>query len=705
MDSTGRVMSQQHSPIALIKAVGDDIADSLRDEGLPASVESWQEDNGIDAASDSIATTADLAAFNYFLKTTLYRAYQDDGLRLSELDVETAHTQLQAAYERTNDEAFHENPLDVVVGDIDQQILKPLLTNCELIEAADSPTNLIGDIFERLVGQSVRRKHGQFHTPQFIAEFMASWAVRKNDDVVLDPGVGAGVLTAAMYRAKQNLPGDVAVDEMWGVDINRIAVVMASTALKLENGTGTPNLFSQDYMDTVARGHIGQLNQDAKVHIPAVDAIVSNPPYSRSEVLDHHRERYNDIVDHVADVSVSGRMPLFAYFLFHSAQFLKPDGRVAVITPSQFVDTVYGRTLREFLTDRFTVHAFIFIDFDVGVFSGTDVMPCITLLENGTPSDDHETVFVRVDEWPSDAAVLKTAICDAQTGPTGFGYVSRHTQASLDATENWRQYTESNVVDEIEGLTTFRKVATIKRGIATGKNDYFCLTQHDVDEWDLDARFLVKIIRRSDGHRKLEITPADWERWRDAGKTVWLLYCYEDDEPIDSIENDSLNAYLEHGREREADTSYLARNRSPWFVVDERPPPDIVATYMSKDGFRFMRNRAGIRTLNNFHNISLPNFDSDEIDALLAYLNSNVADEITKRSGRRYARGLHKIEPDELKDVLVLDPRELLNDDVQRLAQAYRNVCSEAGDGANNVAAARAALNRTVHEVLGLCAE
>lgn len=96
---------------------------------------------------------------------------------------------------------------------------------------------------------------------------------------------------------------------------------------------------------------------------------------------------------------------------------------------------------------------------------------------------------------------------------------------------------------------------------------------------------------------------------------------------------------------------------------------------MSKEGFRFIHNKAGVVSLNNLHNVFLDGYEDWEVEALLAYLNSSVANEIAKRSGRTYSRGLHKIEPNELKDIPVVDPDDISTDEAVALSQTFREVC------------------------------
>lgn len=695
-------MNQQLTFAAIIKGVGKEIYDRIDlSDNTSQELSNWISDSGLEAAPQPERTVCDLAAFNRFLKTTLYREYRQEGADLSALSAkEDIGMRLGAAHAETGDEAFRENPLDVFIKPLDPEIFAPLLNAREKMKQSDTPTDKIGQVFETLVDQSVRRKRGQFRTPPFVGDFMAQWAVTDGDDHVLDPGIGAGILTSRMYDAKQAAPDDTHINEVWGVDVSDLSIVMASTGLKLENGVGSPNFHQHDYMDTLAEDASARIDQQNPLPVPQMDAIVSNPPYSRSEALDGDRERYKKIIDAEAGVSMWGQTPLFAYFIIHSEQFLTDGGRLAFITSSRFFDTIYGEDLRTFLRDKFSIRAFVFLELDHDIFNDVDVAPCITLLEKDTGISDRDTAFVHVEQWPANPETIIEDIEAGTTGDVTFGFINRVSQQELDPQDNWKNYIDDIEIEIDSSLSKFGQLATIKRGIATGKNDYFCLTQQEIDEWGLDQRYLSKLLRRTDGFEELEITDDHWMSWRDQGDEVWLLYCYEDSDALEHVTDEALVAYLEYGCESGADESYLATNRSPWYAVDKRDPPDILATYMSKDGFRFIRNRAGIRTLNNLHNITLPDFNDAEKDALLAYLNSSVADEITKRSGRTYARGLHKIEPNELKDVPVIDTRQLSANDVKKLANVYTDLCDAISDDNRDVDVTMATLNRVVRDVL-----
>jgi len=694
-------MSDITSIQATVEEVGDKISERLDfgDESV-SDTEALLSQLGIEEETSPDKTACHLAAFNELLKLALYEEYRAEGAPLKNISLASRAEFYEEAYEKTRNMAFRGHLLDSLVKDIDPDILDPLWSTQKQLRSDDSPTETIGGLFENIVSQETRRERGQFHTPKFVADLMARWSIRSGDDTVLDPGFGAGVLTASALDTKDAAQGEERVDEIWGVDISTLAPVMAGTGLKIQNGSGAPHFKVGDYMETLSEGSNTRLDNQDPIQLPKFDAIISNPPYSRSASLEADRGKFNKIAEQNG-LSVSGFTPLYVYFFAHSEQFLADNGRMAFITPSQFFDTNYGEKLRQFLLDRFNIRAMLFLESDINVFNAR-VTPCITLFEKSRKDGLDETRFLRIDNWSDTDELLSFIERETvEDGETPFGYVHTVSQKELLAERDWRNYVDPKAVDSIPALTAFEEIADIKRGIATGMNDYFCLTQQEVDEWGLSEEHLSKLIRRTGGMEMLRVNETIWQSWRDNGKEVWLLYCYDEEgNRMESVDGENLESFLKYGEKVGADSSYLAENRTKWYAVDRREPPDILATYMSQDGFRFIKNEADIRTLNNLHNINLESYDDRQVDALLAYLNSDVANEITKHSSRTYADGLHKIEPSELKNIPVLDPNNLSDGEIDLLSRKFTELCDSIRSSDSDETDKQSELDKCVREIL-----
>jgi adenine-specific DNA methylase len=673
----------------------------------------WADGQGVDDADNPDQIICNLAAYNRLLKTTLYALYQIEGPELDDLtNPRDVPEKLGAAHEATGDDAFERFALDDVANAVDPEVLEPLDALQHRLANADEPTEDIGRIFERIVPSNSRKELGQFRTPEHVAEAMAEWAIHNGTDSVLDPGMGAGALTSAMYKAKQRADGEQSVDEMYGVDLNQLSVVMATTALKLVNGEGTPHFETADFLDAVAEGATSRLVQNENsgvVQIQKVDAVVSNPPYSRHQDIFQDKSRVNQIASVNAAMEFDLQSPMYLYFIVHAAQFLDDGGRMAVITPSEWLETDYGKKLQAFLLNNFAVRGIVVYDPRIEVFDGPMTTACISLLERMEDgAGDCTTSFLRISEWPGMQTVLDAVDGRLPVGKTEYGYLNRLPQTELLPERDWTDYLSPESVEELPELSTFHELAEIKRGIATGNNDFFCLSDSEVEERGISEECRVKLIRRTNG-LAYDLRNKDWEEWRDDGDEVWLLYCHDEENELierHDIDDPAVVKYLNEGEEQGANEGYLMEKRNPWYRVEKRDPSPILVTYMSKSGFRFIRNQAGVVSLNNLHNISFPEdtpeYNPKEVNALLAYLNSDIVNKIVERSGREYGGGLHKIEPGELKHIPVIDPKAMHDDDVERLSGHFEKLVETARDNDEPLNNVVAELNAMITDILDI---
>lgn len=650
---------------------------------LNKKAEHWKSLHGLDQHENSNLTIAKQAAFSTLLKSALYSVYRLDGVDLPKLGSQQTLAECFAiAKKETNNEAFTRYFLDEIAQAAGDDTLHPVIDARHLLLDADNKPELIGRIFEEIVLQDSRRKLGQFRTPDHVARILADWSIDTAEDTVLDPGMGAGALTACAYETKIGLPGPSRVNEMYGIDLSELAVVMSATALKLVNGEGSPKVFAGDFMETVNPDAKERLDTEKAIQFPEFDAILSNPPYSRHhELSKFDKSRIKEIAQAESGLSLSGHSPMYLFFFIHAAQFLAPGGKMAFLTPSEFLETNYGEPLKQFLLNEFHIKALILHNNqDSLIFDGAKTTSCITLLEKKTGDEDSgHTQFIELSDWSLGDELLDD-IKNGAEGVTNYGHIQLVDQTKLSPDEKWTHHfgpdTETNPIAKSPDLKPLREIGTLKRGIATGKNDYFCLTEHEVKAAQLDTKYLSPLVRKSRGKPRYNYTDEDFEEWTADGEEVWLLYhVNENRSEIDDV---ALDAYLRYGEEIGADTSYLASNRDPWYLVERREPADILATYMSKQGFKFTHNEAGVRNLNNLHCIYVDEYDKQQTKALLSYLNSSVADEIVRKAGRTYATGLKKVEPNELKEALVMDPGDLTDEQTTTLASLFDDLCTTA---------------------------
>jgi len=508
--------------------------------------------------------------------------------------------------------------------------------------------SLIDLLYENLVDQSYRKTYGQFLTPDYIADFMASWVNIDTPETVLDPAVGTGVFLEKIVQAT-SLPV-----ELWGFDVDPLMLNACKLRLALQKvENSSVHLEQQDFLE---------------IGIPPkkFDCIICNPPYLKFHNFD--RDRLVKNVEVRCGTKLSRLTNIYVLFFMQSVLFAKDGARIAFITPSEFLYTGYGEELKSFLLKYMTLDALVLVDFKALVFNTALTTAVITFFRKGRPSPTHKVKFIRVFKWLTTTEMLDAVISGVES-PQNYR-IRQISQNELNPREKWLEHFETiNYVSIMKKLVPLSQLANVDRGIATGHNDYFVLNKSKVKEWGIEERFLVPIISKTAQCKGYEFTSEDWHRlMKDGGRTS-LLYCFDEPTP-------NLRKYIEHGKRLGVDQRYLTRRRRPWYSMEKKEPAKILATVFHRKRMRFILNNANVRNLTAFHCV-YPKFnDTVMIKALLAYLNSDLCKEIQITKRREYGGELHKFEPKDLENIPTLDVTRLTKNDLESLALIFDELCS-----------------------------
>ena len=663
-----------------VTSAADTIVPALSSE-LPQSLyqqtEAWCELHGFDTVEDSATQEiiAQQSVFGLLLRVTLYEwHHQHNGWpALSDEPLE-AVGQVRS---RTDAAGFGAWVLDDLAAFADEEALGALLDERFRILYSAQPAEDIGRLYEMVTPDESRRVLGQYRTPPEIARLMRTWAA-SGENQLLDPGMGPGSLSTPIHPQWEVSAGPTRVV---GVDQSPLAALMGITAQTL---AGQPHaLRTTDFLDLSPT----DLQRD-------VDAIVCNPPYTRHDLLStRYKDELNAQAEAQTGLDIPRTSPLYAYFYYHLREFLDAESRAAVLTPHHFLTREYGTSLKRFLLREFDVKAFVMSDPDTGSrFENAKTTEVVAFLElKPAESDAGVTRFIRVDEDSRYQTVLE-AVRNTEQGETEWGFVNCINQADLAPERKWDVFFDP-IEMETSHLTPFSELADISRGLQTGENDFFCLSQADIDSTGIDTRFLSRMVpppRFVDGY---DVRPDDWTKYSEQGRPTWLLYHVDSVESIPetsydeeaecadwcdfSISTKSTSAvieYLRHGLSdhKTLQTRKSVHTRDPWYRVERSDTAPILIAPMTRSKVRVLLNETDARHLNSYYGIYPEStVGRREQKALLAYLNSGFVDGIVSRHQRTLAGGLDKLEPGDIKRLPVIDPRELPDEVVDTLAECF----------------------------------
>ena len=268
---------------------------------------------------------------------------------------------------------------------------------------------VIGSMFERLIAPYERHKYGQFYTRVEVVDLINSFCIATGREAVMDPACGGGTFLVRAYARKRVLdparPHGMLLTDLFGIDVSSFATHLTTINLATRNlidEENYPQIARSDFFNVrtgssflklpkriTAKG-LGKI-QHLSVEIPALDAVVGNPPYIRQEEIpkDAKKEKgkykkgtkdyYLKLVQEESGVALSGRSDIHCYFWPHASSFLKDGGFLCFLTSSQWLDVEYGFRLQAWLLDRFEILA-VFESIDEPWFVGARVATTVTIL-------------------------------------------------------------------------------------------------------------------------------------------------------------------------------------------------------------------------------------------------------------------------------------------------------------------------------------
>ncbi len=385
--------------------------------------------------------------------------------------------------------------------------------------------------------------------------------------------------------------------------------------------------------------------------------VVCNPPYVRH----HHLEaevklRLRAASLDAAGVDLNGLTGLYCHFVTLSHAWMAENALAIWLIPSEFMDVNYGRPLKEYLLNHVTLLRIHRFDLAEVQFDDALVSSAVVVFRNADPCGGHivEFTFGGTLTGPRQTRVVPRAELRPETKWTKLA----HAQQENHADENWRM--------------KLADLFTIKRGIATGANDFFVLTESRAEELGLPRRFLKPILP-SPRFVQIDEIEADDRGHPLIDPPRVLLNCRLPEDEIHR-KHPRLWTYLQNGRAQGIHERYLCQHREPWYSQEDREPAPILCTYMGRTGgdkgaFRFILNRSRAITANVYlllyPKVTLARMLYDKpklLRAVWTALNEIPWDALLD-VGRVYGGGLHKMEPKELAEapadtLLAILPKE-----------------------------------------------
>lgn len=484
--------------------------------------------------------------------------------------------------------------------------------------------------------QIERNRFGQFGTPSFLALDILSNAKKlfvPNLPIrFLDPAIGTGSFYSALI---QTFPENL-ISYAKGFEIDSH---YADPAIELWKGTGL----------SIEKVDFTKLTCSLKERY---NLIICNPPYVRHHHIIKTEKSYLQCKTlQSCGINFSGLSGLYCYFLGLCHVWMEKSGLAGWLIPSEFMDVKYGKAVKSYLLDKVTLLHIHRFDPNELQFDDAMVSSCVVWFRNNNPPKDHAVRFTfgGTIEKPKIEQDIPSAILREEL--------------------KWTRFPLQNIRCIKKNLPRIADFFEVKRGIATGANEYFILNRSQIKDYNLPFKAFQPILPSPRYLDKEEIL-ADFEGNPIIERQLFLLNCKLNEEEIKK-HWPPLAQYLENGKNEGIADRYLCRHRRPWYAQENRPPPPFICTYLGRQGtrkgrpFRFIFNQSKA-TIPNVYLALYPRpfllnafrEDTTLMRKVWMFLN-NIAPEQIVDSGRIYGGGLYKIEPNELATVPVSGLNEL----------------------------------------------
>lgn len=261
--------------------------------------------------------------------------------------------------------------------------------------------DVIGRMYEQLIGPAERRRYGQFYTAPEVVDLINAFCIRTAGGRLLDPACGGGTFLVRAYARKRALAvqegRDLAHHELLtqisGTDIAAFPAQLSTINLAvrhLSDEANYPQVAQKDFFEVRAGVSLMRLpalgdGAPQEVVIDELDAVVGNPPYLRQEQLTREqKQRLAALIGQEwrgpGRPSFSGRSDIYVYFFAHAGFLLRSGGYLGLVTSVGWLDTEYGFRLQEFFLNHFKIIAVIESQVDKW-FEDARVTTAVTILQ------------------------------------------------------------------------------------------------------------------------------------------------------------------------------------------------------------------------------------------------------------------------------------------------------------------------------------
>lgn len=482
---------------------------------------------------------------------------------------------------------------------------------------------------------SADKLRGGYYTSAEVARWICVWAVRSQEEWILEPSCGDGVFVEAAANRLRELGATCAEarQRVTGIEI------VETEAEKARGRLG--KVLGQKEADCVESADFFAWREQ-RARKP-FDVVVGNPPFIRYQTFPEPSRTLAMTMMRKAGLAPNKLTNIWVPFVVAACACLKPGGRLGLVLPAELLQVSYASQLRSFLVDR---------------FERVDIVACNALFF----ADAEQEVVLLLAEGAlprsSEQNACRVALTEART----VEEITRREPMELLASavaktvrhdnEKWLKYflspREIGFMRRLKDdalVVPLSEHASVDVGIVTGKNEFFVLSQEQVDRYRL-GDYTVPLVGRASQLRGARLTRTEWESLATAGERVHLFGVFAD-------VNGSLSAearrYVRSGEEQEFHLGYKCSIRTPWYSVPSLWQPHCFFFRQIYDFPRLVLNECNATSTDTIHRMK----SKGPPELMVASIYTHLTAASAEIEGRSYGGGVLELEPTEAEKLLV----------------------------------------------------
>ena len=414
------------------------------------------------------------------------------------------------------------------------------------------------------------------------------------------------------------------------------------------------------------------------------DLVIANPPYVRQE--DIAPKPYKDALLQAYSDAAVGRSDLYCYFYARGLQLLRPRGMHVFVCSNSWLDVGYGAKLQQYLLTNAALEA-VYESAIERQFITADINTIISVLrKTDAPAPDDPTRFVQLRE--DFEAALSPGGRRREIVKTRAQLLNAATAAAQFTGDKWGgKYLRApdiyhHILDQYGArLARLGDIATVRRGITTGANEFFYLTPEVIEQWGIEAQYRRPVMTTPQESRSLAVNPATLPKQ--------LFICHQD---RPDLKGTAALAYIQWGESQNHHQRTSVKSRRRWYDLGERQTVHLGMNYLIDTTSRTFYIQDRLLFGDNFQELQ-----SNKVSPLqlCAVMNSTVSQLMFNISGRaNFGGGLMKIQTFEIESLSIVNPALLPEPDAAIFATTNWDVLQPSKE--------RQELDTAIYDALGL---